>query len=119
MGQQEPFVVEEPVDAHPEKEAREEESVPATAGVKNAFAVIEKALDVKPEDLKPGPIVPLESPAEVVGGYKTAAEAFRNIHNFLAGPEWDLEVLKEAGKIRRDAERYKAARALPGGSNIV
>jgi hypothetical protein len=71
-------------------------------------------------NIPPEPSVTLEvAESKPVGGFKTAAEAFGNIHKFLAGPEWDLEVLKEAGKIRRDAERYKAARALPGGSNVV
>lgn len=36
----------------------------------------------------------------------------------MGGPELDLAILKEAVAIRRDPERFKAVRTLPGGANI-
>ena len=48
----------------------------------------------------------------------TPSEAFAMGAQYFAGAEWDLAVLRAAGALRGNPERFKAARALPGGSKV-
>jgi hypothetical protein len=47
-----------------------------------------------------------------------AANAFLSLKKSCAGTELDLVILKEANAIRRNSERFKAVRALPGGAGL-
>jgi hypothetical protein len=58
-------------------------------------------------------------PVEVdVAPTVNAANAFLALKRSCSGTELDLVILKEANAIRRNSERFKAVRALPGGSGL-
>lgn len=92
---------------------------PATAGAPDPTGPVQGDKD-PPEPDPTGPVTDAANPPVVPEDpvKPTPSEAFSMGKQYFAGAEWDLAVMREANAIRGNSERFKAVRALPGGSNI-